>query len=294
VITLSDWYHEQISTLANYYLNNTLNSDSPEPLPYSALINDTQNLKINVQPGKTYFLRIINYACFSQMYLKFDDHNMTIIEVDGVYTEPEVVDTVYLTVAQRVGVLLTTKSTTDKNYAALAKLDETMFDGYNDTDSDLGIPLVVNPDVTAWLVYNEAKPLPPPLNFTLNELSNVLVDDFDLFPYDKMPLLTNPTQSFVMNLSFFTLDGQNRAGFNNITWLPQLTPSLFTALTTGDAATDPNIYGINANAMVLNHNEVVELVINNFDSGSHPVHIHGHNVQLGQSLLRFFSLQSLT
>lgn len=274
VITLSDWYHDQMPNLSSFYLNTTLNPESPEPIPYSGLLSDGQNVILQVQPGKTYFLRIINFAAFSQMYLHFDEHEMTIIEVDGVYTHPQKVDTLYVAVAQRYGVLLTTKKTTIQNYAALAKLDEMMFDGYPDISPD------VNPDVTAWLVYDQSLPLPPPLNITLDTFNSTKFDDFTLVPYDNEPLLQNPTQTFVLELDFFPQDGQNRAGFNQITWLPQKVPSLFTALTTGSAATDNLTYGLNAHAMVLNYNEVIEVVINNFDNGSHPIHIHGHAPQI--------------
>jgi iron transport multicopper oxidase len=54
-------------------------------------------------------------------------------------------------------------------------------------------------------------------------------------------------------------------------------------MTTGDYATHNLTYGVNANAMVLDYNQVVEVVINNFDTGSHPIHIHGHAPQLGKS-----------
>jgi iron transport multicopper oxidase len=54
-------------------------------------------------------------------------------------------------------------------------------------------------------------------------------------------------------------------------------------MTTGDGANQSLTYGLNANAMVLGYNGVIEVVINNFDNGSHPLHIHGHNVQLGMS-----------
>jgi iron transport multicopper oxidase len=56
-------------------------------------------------------------------------------------------------------------------------------------------------------------------------------------------------------------------------------------MTTGDAANQSLTYGLNANAMVLGYNQVIEVVINNFDNGYHPIHIHGHNVQLGRSNL---------
>jgi iron transport multicopper oxidase len=141
------------------------------------------------------------------MYLHFDQHSLTIIEVDGIYTHPRTVDSIYLAVAQRYGVLLTTKPTAARNYAALGKLDETMFDGYGDPDYPSAS---VIPNVNGYLVYDQTKPLPAPLELTLDQLSATLIDDFTLVPLDNMPLLQNPTQTFVLNLSFFEQDGQNR------------------------------------------------------------------------------------
>jgi iron transport multicopper oxidase len=210
VVTLSDWYHDQMPTLTNYYLNSSLNEDGSEPIPYSALMNDAQNTKLYVQPDKTYFLRIINFAGFSQMFLHFDRHQMTIIEIDGIYTKPRVVDNVYLAVAQRYGVLLKTKPTASKNYAALAKLDETMYDPWDTSLPNNGIPAAVNPDVTGYLVYDNKTPLPPPLKISIAEFYANKIDDFTLTPYDNEPLLQNPTQTFVLELRFFAQDGQNR------------------------------------------------------------------------------------
>jgi iron transport multicopper oxidase len=141
--------------------------------------------------------------------LHFDQHSLTIIEVDGTYTHPKTVDSIYLAVAQRYGVLLTTKPTAAQNYAVLGKLDETMFDGYG-TDDYPSADVI--PNVNGYLVYGQKKRLPAPLTLTLDQLNASVIDDFTLVPYDNMPLLQNPTQTFVFNLSFFTQDGQNRYG----------------------------------------------------------------------------------
>lgn len=198
MLTLSDWYHDQVGGLTNIYLDPIANPDGAEPVPYSALINDAQNVKLNVQPGKTYFLRIINMAAFSQSYLHFDQHTMTIVEIDGIYTQHRDVDSLYIAVAQRYGVLLKTKATSSQNYAALAMLDETKFDN---------VPGYLDPNVTAYLVYDSKKPLPAPLSVS----SFNIIDDFTLTPYDNMPLLAGtPDQTIVLSLDFFERDGQNR------------------------------------------------------------------------------------
>jgi len=51
-------------------------------------------------------------------------------------------------------------------------------------------------------------------------------------------------------------------------------------MTVGAAAENPVVYGVNANAFVVKGGQLVEIVINNYDVGVHPMHIHGHAVQL--------------
>lgn len=60
----------------------------------------------------------------------------------------------------------------------------------------------------------------------------------------------------------------------------QKVPSLFTAMSVGAAATNPAVYGVNANAFVLKSGQLIEIVINNYDQGDHPIHLHGHAAQL--------------
>ena len=48
---------------------------------------------------------------------------MTIVEVDGTYTQPYEVDSIYIATAQRYAVLLTTKCDASSNYAIMASMD---------------------------------------------------------------------------------------------------------------------------------------------------------------------------
>lgn len=144
---------------------------------------------------------------------------MTIVEIDGVYTQPRTVDTLYIAVAQRYGVLLTTKTSTTKNYAGLAKLDEMLYDGYNTTSYTAQVKTNAN----ANLIYASTAPTPVPLIPTLDTLASQVIDDFTLAPYDKQPLLQNPTQQFVMEIDFFSQDGQNRSENTPLPVIPLLT-----------------------------------------------------------------------
>lgn len=124
---------------------------------------------------------------------------MTIIEMDGVYTQKQDVETLYLAVAQRYGVLLKTKPDASKNYAILGSLDELRFDN---------IPTYLKPNVTGYLVYNSSNPLPAAPAF--NNF-NVL-DDFTFRPLDNQALLPKPHKTITLELNFTKVDGQNRYG----------------------------------------------------------------------------------
>ncbi|OAP56204.1 hypothetical protein AYL99_09383 [Fonsecaea erecta] len=266
VLTLSDWYHEQMPTLIKKFMSVT-NPTGAEPVPQSALMNDTQNLQIHVQPGKTYFLRIINMAAFAAQYFWIEGHTFRIIEVDGVYHEPAEASMIYVTAAQRYGILLTTKNETDANYAIMGSMDQDLFDV---------VPEGLNENVTSFLVYDADKPLPKPK--FIDEFEPF--DDMELIPTDGEELLEDPDLVVQLDVAMDNLgDGANYAFFSGITYVRPKVPSLYTALTTGDLAADPTVYGVNTHPYVLGHNQVVEIVLNNQDPGKHPFHLHGHAFQ---------------
>ncbi|MCJ1474803.1 hypothetical protein MMC13_003463 [Lambiella insularis] len=267
VLTLTDWYHDQMPQLLNYYLNASANTDGSEPVPYSNLLNENQDIKLNIQPGKTYFVRVISMAAFAATYLQFDQHDMTIIEIDGVYTQPQTVSSLYVTAAQRYGVLMKAKNTTNQNYAFISSFDLNMFDS---------VPAYLNPNVTGHLVYNDSAPLPAePVVQAFNTYN-----DFDLIPQDQQSLLPSPDKVVAINFGFMVMDGQNRAVMNNVTYVPQKVPTLYTALTTSSFATNPLVYGVNSNSYVLDYNSIVEIRLANYDTNSHPFHLHGHQFQV--------------
>ena len=194
---------------------------------------------------------------------------MTIVEVDGTYTQPREVNSIYIGTAQRYAVLLKTKSDSSRNFAITASMDTNDF---NDA------PAYLRQNVTASLTYNNEAPFPAPAPAIPDSGK---YEDFTLVPYDEQPLLAGePDVTITLDLEFFEQDNQNRAGFNNITYLAQSVPTLASVLTTGKAADNATIYGTNANAFVAEYGQLVELVVNNYDTGAHVMHIHGHQPQL--------------
>ena len=61
VLSFSDWYHESMRSLLASFVSVT-NPTGAEPVPSSALINDSQDVVIPVQSGRTYLIRMVSEA----------------------------------------------------------------------------------------------------------------------------------------------------------------------------------------------------------------------------------------
>ena len=137
-----------------------------------------------------------NFAAF---FVKFDQHEMTIIEVDGVYTVAQKTDLGYLSVGQRMSVLITAKPNANKNYAFVGAMDPTMFDS---------VPSTLNLNATGYLIYNTVNPLPSNIP-TFSSYTGGL-DDFGLVPYDRLALFQPVTRQVVLNVNTAVVVNQNR------------------------------------------------------------------------------------
>ncbi|PYH85198.1 hypothetical protein BO82DRAFT_328672 [Aspergillus uvarum CBS 121591] len=270
-VTLSDWYHELAEDIKPEFMS-LYNPTGAEPIPNSWLFNDTQDLSLSVKPNTTYLLRLVNIAAFTAQYFYIEDHTFKIVEIDGVYTEPTEADMLYLAVGQRYSVLLTTKDTATKNYAIVTVVDSTLLD-------------TITPDLqlnnTNWLEYDSSA-THPQATITVAESSDLdPFDDATLVPYDHVPLLEDPSVSINVAIVMDNLNnGEGYAFLNEISYTAPKVPTLYTVMSAGELATDPTVYGDYTHTYVLDHNEVVEIILNNNDTGSHPFHLHGHNFQV--------------
>ncbi|CAK7894613.1 iron transport multicopper oxidase Fet3p [[Candida] anglica] len=268
VLTVGEWYHETSDQLLPKFLD-LYNPTGAEPIPDNLLFNDTHNGVWEVKPNTTYFLRIVNVGGFVSQYLYMDDHDFTVVEVDGIYVKPNVTDMIYITTAQRYGVLVTTKDDTSKNYAFMSAFDTDMLDV---------IPKTLELNNTNTISYSPDNAKPE--EFFVDDYD--YLDDFYLEPLEKEALLDEPDHIIEVTVEMNNLgNGVNYAFFNNITYTKPKTPTLLTAL-----ASDPEIvaneliYGTNTHSIVVQHMDTVDIVLNNLDTGKHPFHLHGHVFQL--------------
>ncbi|RLV94098.1 Iron transport multicopper oxidase FET3 [Spathaspora sp. JA1] len=268
VLTVSELYYDRTVDLVSSFMSR-FNPTGAEPIPDNFLFNDTVGFKWKVEPNKTYFVRILNVGGFLSHYLWMKDHEFTVIEADGNLVEKKTTDILYISVGQRYGVLITTKNQTDTNYPLMDRIDVDMLDI---------IPNNLPWNATNYLIYNEDAPLPEKY---LPDSIDDFLDDLTLRPLTKDPLLDDPDYVITLDIVMDNLgNGVNYAFFNNITYVHAKVPSLLTALSAGEFASNSLVYGSNTNAFVLQPNDVVDVVLNNLDSGRHPFHLHGHVFQL--------------
>lgn len=266
VLTIGEWYHKNADHLIPKFLNR-YNPTGAEPIPQNTLFNDTRNNSWVVEPNTTYFVRIINVGGFVSQYLWMEDHDFTVVEVDGIYVEQNTTSMLYITIAQRYGVLITTKNETDKNYAFMQKIDDDMLDV---------IPSDLLLNSTSYITYDESAATPE--EYYVDELD--FLDDFYLVPMSGEKLMDDADMTITIDVAMDNLgNGVNYAFFNNVTYTAPKVPVLSTALTSGEFATNSFIYG-NSHAFVLQKNDVVDIVLNNQDTGKHPFHLHGHTFQV--------------
>ncbi|KAJ5246358.1 hypothetical protein N7468_001341 [Penicillium chermesinum] len=235
-----DMYDEEYTiTLSDWYhklMKDIMPNFINQPIPDAFLFNDTLRSNLSVEPGKTYLLRLINIGAFVAQYFYIEDHTFQIVEVDGVYVDATEASTLYIAVAQRYSVLVTMKNSTEKNYPIVTVADSALLDT---------IPPSLQLNNTNWLEYNSSAAHPEAVM--------------------KIDLTVQ-----MMNLG----NGAGYAFFNNISYTRPKVPTLYTVLSAGDLATDSTVYGEYTHPMVLGHNDVVEVVLNNGDSGRYLWNIH--------------------
>ncbi|KAJ2777841.1 ferroxidase fet3 [Coemansia javaensis] len=270
VVMLEAWYRRESRDIHDQLLSTSQAVRDAPFRPYM-LVNsaggpDLNRTTLRFQPGKRYRLRLLNVSGTGMVRFGIEDHDLQVIEVDGVDTEPKTVNSVQLSVGQRTSVLVTAKPTADRNYVYHADIF---------TDIQSGVARATLP-FSSIVEYSPQAPL---LNDTATN-STVGWDffqDIDLVPIDKVPGPgVHKWVPLEVHTSIFD-DRREHLAFNNRTYELPVVPSLTTALTTGYQAYYPDVYGFKSYPIILDKLEDVEIAVFNKDVNSHPFHMHGHN-----------------
>jgi len=268
LLTTSDWYVQQVpALLANTVFNKT-NVQIRPPLPQGGLINDGKGATYKFVPGKKYKFRIINMSAFTGVFIHFEGHDFDIVEVDGVNVQKKNAKLLFVTPAQRYSIIIEAKSDKAKNFGVSAIFD---------VNPNFRAPVIpFNINATGTLEYDAS--LGPAPQSLIQDFSD-LIDDTTIKSIDLKALgKTDVKIEMDFNLGI-DATGTPRAFVNGKPYVHQKVPTLYTALTTGDDALKPEVYG-QVNPFIVKKNQVVELIVRNSHFAHHPFHFHGHHFQV--------------
>ncbi|EAU89560.1 laccase 3 [Coprinopsis cinerea okayama7 len=257
IITLADWYHTPAP------------SAGLVPTPDSTLINGKGRYVggpmvplsvIHVRRGRRYRFRLVSLSCDPFYTFSIDGHSMTIIEADGISTEPLIVDSIQIFAGQRYSFVLNANRPVD-NYWVRA----------NPNLGDIGYAGGINSAILRYVGAPNAEP-----TTTESPSLNPLLET-NLHPLHSPAAPGNPTPGDVdvaINLDvvfdFASLKFQvNGATFDEPP-LPVMLQIMSGAHTPQDLLPAGGVYTLPKNA-------VVELSMPGGSVGSpHPMHLHGH------------------
>ena len=298
VVMISEWYHDLTSALLPGYL--APDAENNEPVPDNGLIQGENYFNCSSYPpdsgydcsdtsvrpvfsfedGKRYRLRFINSGGFATFEVSVDNHTLQVIEADGTTTEPLPIHRFEIGVAERISVIITANQSATTNYWMRAQMNTQCF---------VGSGTVLDPLVLALVTYTSKNDTDAPTD------SADWLDALDLICVDLNNTLLTPnvTQQappadvlyqveFSFEIGDYAID---RARINGTSWVADLENPTLNQAVSGLHTTNQSLFSqagassaFSADQLVITIPDikVVDILVLNFDDGSHPFHLHGH------------------
>ncbi|PQE22013.1 multicopper oxidase protein [Rutstroemia sp. NJR-2017a BBW] len=283
-VFLSDYYHQEYFEIVESVVagggkgnprpesdNNLINGKMTFDCSTKAAGDNTECAdnagisKFKFTTGKTHRLRLINAGGEALQRFSIDEHEMTVIANDYVPIEPYTTNVVTLGVGQRSDVLVTAKGDSNSAYWMRSNISTACSGAkqpyalaaiyYDQADTDSA------PDSSAWDVPDPGTCANDDLSVTIpyykiNTVQPETTQTYEINNY------VNDTGSFL-----WTLDGVSmRVDYND--------PILYLA-TEGNYS-----YPTEWNVRNFGSNSSIRVIVNNPTPAAHPMHLHGHNMQI--------------
>lgn len=313
VVMLSDHYHDLSSALLWQYLMPDM--ENAEPVPESGLINGrnirncdefpdrhcdntTANVglpSIVLKRNKTHRLRFINVGAIADFSVQLDEHELAVTEVDGTDIHPVCYHRLNISPAQRYSVVLTSNVTSAETFWLRARMITSCF-------SDP--PKTLKPETFAIVKYEEDTSVEPKSKDWEEQLSQDCKDlnVTELRPVEKVEVSADPDAVFYIRSNFeIGAYRLSRGFFNGSSWrtnagVPALQKSIdglrsgYSNLTAPSSTNDlerrndQSVAFVNDRAFDADRElviqttgvQTIDIVISNFDDGTHPYHLHGY------------------
>jgi len=263
IITLADWYHQPSPQIPRGGPQTTLING----LGRSSTTSTSPLAVINVLKDKRYRFRLISTSCSPDYVFSIDGHELTIIEADGINTQPLVVDSIPIFAGQRYSFILTANQPM-ANYGIRANPTRGMNTGFAGGINTAILKYIDSP------IINPVTPDPP--TTPLVPLTNPLLET-NLHPRENpgapgKPLLGDA--DVVLNLKIAVDPDTELFTINGASFVPPTPPVLLQILSKAQPAQDLLPPG---SVYVLPRNKVIEISIpGGSEASPHPFHLHGH------------------
>ncbi|CAF1256304.1 unnamed protein product, partial [Didymodactylos carnosus] len=265
-VILNDWYHHDAIELGAELADNVHPDYFPEYV--SGLMNgkgryncSTQEIQslicvpnheyqlYNVELNQIYRFRIISAASGHTFNFSIDNHDLTIIAMDGIYVEPFVVQRLKLYVAQRYDILVTMNQPIANYWIRATIFDSQVIKGI--------------------LHYANAPDSVDPTSQP-SEPKTVLINSMQLSPtvhiqYNE----SDPFEQWVLN--FTCRNDSYKCEINGVQFGLPNKPTLLSMYEKDEK------HKAQTHIIEVPTNTNVRLILNNLGSMSHPFHIHGHD-----------------
>ncbi|PKC01889.1 hypothetical protein RhiirA5_298009 [Rhizophagus irregularis] len=272
VITLSDWHHRTTGEILPNFISPTYTGK--RPVPDSPLLSGRGRYNFyNVKKNKKYRFRIINSAADAFFIFSIDEHKLKLIESEGIYIKPTIIEKLPINVGQRYSVIVNADQPIGK-YWIRATIDKRCVLINNAT---INFNSSIDWNGLGILKYEGSKNDKPkskefPENFKICR---------DPDPKHLKPL--QPVTKYDGNISdFFNItvkfqregDGIVKAVMNNSSFIPQFNDPTINKII---RHIPPDELPKEQNSLIFdNKNGIVEIALWNNNTDEHPFHMHGH------------------
>ncbi|KAG6430625.1 hypothetical protein SASPL_108697 [Salvia splendens] len=309
VVVLAEWWKSDTEAVINEAMKSGLapnvsdaHTINGHPGPVSNC-PATGGFSLNVSPGKTYMLRLINAALNEELFFKIAGHKLTVVEVDATYVKPFKTETVLIAPGQTTNVIVSADQGAGKYMVAASPFMDTLIVAVDNMTATATLhysgTLASSPTTFTTLPARNATPV---ANSFFNSLRSLNSKQFPA----NVPQKVDHSLLFAVGLGLNpcpTCKAGNGsrvvASVNNVTFVMPTTALLqahvfnikgiFTADFPGNPPTPYNYTGSPPANMAttsgtkvyrLAYNSTVEVVLQ--DTGiiapeNHPIHLHGFN-----------------
>ncbi|MCJ1419275.1 hypothetical protein MMC32_005629 [Xylographa parallela] len=306
VIMVQDYYHDHSGALLVKYLEP--DRENAEPVPDGALINGknirdcdalphrrcdntTAGLAIlNLAPNENHRLRFINTGSFAEFQIQVDEHEFVVTEVDGTDVKPVYYHRLNINPGQRYSIILSTNRTTTGSFWLRARM---ITDCFAERNADL------IPEVRAIVQYSQEEMrdtggLSHQFPSSLDWPESIEQVCKDMNTTELVPVMVSAAPSKADTTYYLWGNFQigawrlSRGFFNDSSWKPDVRSPTLSRFIRGYSAGNESFTttrnGINEVGFNIDRELVVQIdgiqtidiVIQNFDDGNHPMHLHGY------------------